>query len=124
VGGASEGTFDFAGFQTFMQEQQLHNRYVRNQNTFIMDQNEAIYRSNMGIHQDLYNAHMHPGNAEYPVMTPELYQTYVHWPEGRPGPYVGVGDVDDEATPDDAGDDDVAAGDVDLDMDDVDDDDQ
>ena len=80
----------------------------------------------MGIHQDLYNAHMHPGNAEYPVMTPEQYQAYVHWPEGRPNPYVVVADaVDDEATPDDAGvvgdDDDVYQ---DLDMDDAGEDDQ
>jgi hypothetical protein len=98
-----------------MQEQQMHNQYVRDQNTYIMDQNEVIYRSNMGIHQDLYNAHMHPGNAEYPVMTPEMYQTYLQWPEGRPGPYVGV--ADDEATDDDA----EAGGNVDLDMDDADD---
>jgi hypothetical protein len=65
---------------------------------------------------------MHPGNADYPVMTLDQYQSYVHWPEGRPGPYVGVADaVDDEATPDDAGGDDV---DVDLDMDEAGDDDQ
>jgi hypothetical protein len=81
-----------------------------------MDQNEAIYRSTMGIHQDLYNAHMYPGNPNYPVMTPEMYQTYVHWPEGRPGPYVAA-EVNDEATNDDAG-----VGDVDLDMDDAEDD--
>ena len=59
-------------------------------------------------------------------MTPEQYQAYVHWPEGRPNPYVGVADaVDDEATPDDAGvmgdDDDVYQ---DLDMDDAGEDDQ
>jgi hypothetical protein len=127
-GGPSEaaGSFDFSGLQTFMLEQQMHNQYVRDQNSFLMDQNEAIWRSNMGIHQDLYNAHMHPGNAEYPVMTPEQYQAYVHWPEGRPNPYVGVADaVDDEATPDDAGvvgdDDDVYQ---DLDMDDAGEDDQ
>jgi hypothetical protein len=115
-GGPSAGTFDFYGFQNFMQEQQRHNQYVRDQNTYIMDQNKAIYRSNMGIHQDLYNAHMCPGNADYPVMTPEMYHTYVHWPEGRPGPYVGAA-VDDEVTDDDA-----EAGNVDLDMDDAEDD--
>lgn len=128
-GGPSEGpgSFDFSGLQTFMLEQQMHNQYVRDQNSFLMDQNEAIWRSNMGIHQDLYNAHMYPGNADYPVMTPDQYQSYVHWPEGRPGPYVGVADaVDDEATPEpeNAGgeDDDVEE---DLEMDDADaDDDQ
>ena len=100
----------------------MHNQYVRDQNSFIMDQNEAIWRSNMGIHQDLYNAHMYPGNAEYPVMSPDQYQNFVHWPEGRPGPYVGVADaVDDEATPDDDG---VDGEDLheDLEMDDSDDD--
>jgi hypothetical protein len=126
--GPSEGagSFDFSGMQTFMLEQQMHNQYVRDQNSFIMNQNEAIYRSNLGIHQDLYNAHMYPGNADYPVMTPDQYQSFVHWPEGRPDPYVGVADVDDEATPDaDAGgeDDDVDV-DVDLDMDDDGEDDQ
>jgi hypothetical protein len=122
--GPSEGTgsFDFSGLQTFMLEQQMHNQYVRDQNSFLMDQNEAIWRSNMGIHQDLYNAHMYPGNADYPVMTPDQYQSYVHWPEGRPSPYVGVADaVDDEATPDDDG---VDGEDLheDLDMGDADDD--
>jgi hypothetical protein len=115
-GGPSTGAFDFSGFQTFMQEQQRHNQYVRDQNTYLINQNEAIYRSNQGIHQDLYNAQMYPGNPDYPVMTPKMYQAYVHWPEGRLGPYVGAA-ADDEATEDDAGV--TGVGDVDLDMDDA-----
>ncbi|KEH33970.1 hypothetical protein MTR_3g456010 [Medicago truncatula] len=105
----SAGTFDFSTTQSIMSEQHLHNQYVRAHNSFIMDQNEAIYRSNQGIHQSVYNAHVYPGNAEYPIMTPEMYQTFVHWPEGRPGPYVGASDGEDTEE-------DVGRDDVDLDM--------
>lgn len=105
----STGHFDFAVFQTFMQEQERHNAYVRDQNNHIMNQNEALYRSHQGIHQDLNIAHLYPGNPEYPLMTAEQYQTHVQWPEDRPGPYRGAaaaeadGDSDDdEATDDDA----------------------
>jgi len=42
-------------------------------------------------------------------MTPEMYQTYVGWPEDRPEPYVGA--ADDEATEDDVG---VADADYDM----------
>jgi len=58
---------------------------------------------------------MHPGDPAYPVMTPEMYQTYVGWPEDRAEPYVGA--ADDEAAEDDAG-----VGDADYDMDDGEDD--
>ena len=107
---AGAGSFDLSSFQSFMDEQQRHNQYVRDQNTYIMHQNEATFRSNMGIHQTLYNAHMHPGDPAYPVMTPEMYQTYVGWPEDRPEPYV------------EAADDDAVAVDADYDMEDGEDD--
>ena len=44
------GRFDLSGFQSFMDEQQRHNQYVRDQNTYIMHQNETTYQSNMRIH--------------------------------------------------------------------------
>jgi len=112
---AGAGSFDLSSFQSFMDEQQQHNQYFRDQNAYIMHQNEATYRSNMRIHQTLYNAHMHLGDLAYPVMTPEMYQTYVGWPEDRPEPYVGA--ANDEATKDDAG-----VGDADYDMEDGEDD--
>jgi len=58
---------------------------------------------------------MHPEDPAYLVMTPEMYQTYVGWPEDRPRPYVGA--TDDEATEDDVG-----VDDADYDMDDGEDD--
>jgi hypothetical protein len=47
--GPSTGPFDMTVFQNFMQEQNRHNQYVKDQNSYLMDQNEAIYRSNRGI---------------------------------------------------------------------------
>jgi len=38
-------SFDLSDFQSFTDEQQRHNQYVRDQNTYIMHQNEATYRS-------------------------------------------------------------------------------
>lgn len=67
----SDGSFDLSAFQSFMDER--HNLYVRDMNTYFMHQNEATYRSNMGIHQTVYNAHVHPGDSDYPVLTPEMY---------------------------------------------------
>jgi hypothetical protein len=94
--------------------------------TYTWDHNEALNRSNNALHQSIYNAQMHLGDANYSMMTPEEFHAIVNWPGVMPhlygwgGAYAGTEERNEDEEEAQGDDDDDSDGDGAVDLDDPD----